>query len=167
MNEMIDLDDQESPATFTKLKPEEWDVSVRGCINGGGTKKEFYTNLKLEGNEDWNKWVDPLPVETWIIAKMKKPTFIKMIGLKSANDYPERDPLTIEILVEYEDSGIFNSIEEFDNLEFSERHQLLDFPIYTNGKITALKVLIKLNKAKFYGGFPGDVTQLNELVLYR
>lgn len=33
MNEMIDLDDQESPATFTKLKPEECDVSVRGCIN--------------------------------------------------------------------------------------------------------------------------------------
>lgn len=158
--------DEEGPATITKLSPEEWDVSVYRSCEGGGTGREFYTNLKLEGNEEWNKWYDPSYGETWIIAKFKSPLRIKMVGLKSANDCPERDPYDVNILVKYENSDSFTLIEELKDLEFEERHQLQDFNIFTEGKITELQVLIKINKA-FKNGQYGSGTQLNELVLYK
>lgn len=163
---IIDDEETDGPASYTKLKSEEWEVSVYRSCEGGGTGREFFSNLKLEGNEAWNKWYDPSYGETWILAKFKTPTSIKMIGLKSANDCPERDPYKVDILVEYENNENFILVETLDELDFDERHQLQDFALNIEGKITALKVLIKINKAVKNGKY-GSGTQLNELVLYK
>ena len=92
---------------------------------------------------------------------------VRMIGLKSANDCPERDPTKFVVSVIYKGSKSFEQVYEEEDNDFTSRYQHLDFPIFVERPITTLRVTFKENRSmKLYKHW-GTGTQLSELVLYK
>eukprot|EP01041_Mallomonas_annulata_P009952 gene9952-20689_t len=92
-----------SKSNSTVLNKPEYDavpqqiihITVAGDAMGGGTKKEFASNLTNTGTENWNKWVHPGSIScSWIHYKLSEPYFVAQYGLQSADDCPHRDPMT-------------------------------------------------------------------------
>ena len=53
-------------------------LEAAGDIGGGGTGKEFVSNLLNDGTESWNKWVHPGEVSSsWVEASLSKPYRIR------------------------------------------------------------------------------------------
>lgn len=166
MVESITKKEEESTASAPKMiDPSLWTVSVYRSVEGGGTGQEFYTNLQKPGDGPGNKWYDCQSGETWIQADFKKPQPIKMIGLKSANDCPERDPAHIIIQAKNENDKEWKNIEEIDDLEFSSRYEQQDIFIFPDYYIS-IRILIKKNKSFQKYNHWGTGTQLAEFILF-
>jgi hypothetical protein len=74
-------------------------LHAAGDVRGGGTGREFLSNLLRDGTEPWNKWLHPGFVETtWIEARFDQTFTICGYGLCSANDAPHRDPIAWTVL---------------------------------------------------------------------
>ena len=86
---------------LTKLGAEDYDLDVYRSVEGGGTGREYPSNLYEDQNADWCKWYDCQSEETWIELSFIEPTRIQFLQLKSANDCPERDPYEITITYQY------------------------------------------------------------------
>jgi hypothetical protein len=149
---------------LTKMKPEDWDVSVFRSVQGGGTGEEFPENLKKDGESPGNKWYDCCVGPTWIQANFKKPVRIKFLQLKSANDCQRRDPYDITISVLKPGETEFTEIFEF-MIIFEERYQVLDLHVDTVEEVSTLRIAINRNySAKI--GEEDDGTQLAQVIFY-
>ena len=150
----------------TKIDNSEWEVSAKRCIKGEGTGKEFVANLQNTSNGNGDKWVDPVCAETWINAKFRTPTFEKAFAIKSANDFKDRDPARIDVLVKYENKGDFVKIDSITDIVFTKRFETLVFPISLENEITELRLNIVANRAFVEKGYWCSFTQLHELILF-
>ena len=84
----------EEGAKELPLTPSSCVLTVSGCIRGGGTRREFASNLLQQGEEPWNKWVDPMGAfrPSWIELHFFAAVTVTGYALCSANDCPARDP---------------------------------------------------------------------------
>lgn len=149
-----------------KISTDLWTVSVLRSVEGGGTGQEFYTNLQVPGDGPGNKWYDCSYGTTWIQGDFKECQRVRMISLKSANDCPERDPYKIQIEAIKKDKNAFELVDEFDDIEFSNRYEFIDFMIPCDYYKT-IRINIVLNKSMKLNNNWGSGTQLAELVFYK
>lgn len=75
-------------------------VTAAGDIRGGGTGREFVSNLLLPAfPSQWAKWMHPGHVaRSWVQYDLHAPIGIAGYGLLSANDCPGRDPAAWRLL---------------------------------------------------------------------
>jgi hypothetical protein len=152
---------------FLKLNCDEWDVSACDSVEGGGTGLEFTSNLKKDGQEDWNKWYDANSGETWIEATFPTALRIKAFQLKSANDCPGRDPYEITVSVRRPDSQEWEQLHNQSSIFFDNRFENKLFVVDTQSEVSAFRVTINRNLAEATGNFEPSGTQLAQFTLYK
>jgi hypothetical protein len=85
-----------APITPSKvtLSSDQISLSAAGDICGGGTGREFLSNLLNTGTEAWNKWVHPHARSSWVKMEFRRSQHVVGYALCSANDCPNRDPVS-------------------------------------------------------------------------
>lgn len=97
-------------------------LSVAGDIGGGGTGREFASNLFNDSKEPWDKWVHPGHItRSWIQVEMREPCILKAYSLCSANDYPTRDPTQWHLVVELAESRASLVVSRVEAAIFTRR----------------------------------------------
>jgi hypothetical protein len=152
---------------FLKLAESEWEVSSFRSVEGGGTGQEFTSNLKSDGQEDWNKWYDAESGETWIQATFQNAVTIKAFELKSANDCPGRDPYEISVSVRRPGSENYEQLFNQSSIFFDTRFETKLFLLSTESEVSAFRVTINRNLAEATKNFDESGTQLAQLILYK
>ena len=72
-------------------------LTASGCVRGGGTGREFLSNLLGDGTEGWNKWFVRAHT-AWVLQEFARPYAVSFVGMCSANDCPPRDPAVFDLL---------------------------------------------------------------------
>lgn len=106
-------------------------VTARGennNINGAG-----YYELAVDAfdNDTTNKWLD-FSANTWIQYQFTNaPYIVSEVVLYSANDFPERDPVTAS--VQGSNDGVnYTNLHTENNISFPGRHQAYNIAINNN-----------------------------------
>jgi hypothetical protein len=113
-------------------------ASADSC--GGGTGKEFVSNLGNTARQDWNKWMSGGPLECSITQRFTGGAYLTKYALCSANDCPSRDPDSWILRGKKYDTGEWVTLHVVGCGEatFSERWQWLtfSFPTERHGKFS-------------------------------
>ena len=92
---------QRTPLIQLKLTREAVEVSVHDSSNnGGGTREEWPWKLLIDAEGASDKWFIRGGAPAWINYRFKQPILIRGYGVKSANDFDDRDPKSFEFLVQ-------------------------------------------------------------------
>ena len=75
-------------------------ITASHDCRGGGTGREYVTNLLSNGTENWNKWFTDggMSSSAWVQQQFPVPFRIVSYTLCSANDCPRRDPTSWTLL---------------------------------------------------------------------
>mmetsp|Transcript_12870 Transcript_12870/g.19943 ORF Transcript_12870/g.19943 Transcript_12870/m.19943 type:complete len:97 (-) Transcript_12870:242-532(-) len=81
------------------LNENSTEVSVDNYLkDGGATGQELPWKLLYNNQGPGDKWCSDR-CTGWVVYKFQKPILIRAFGLKSANDWPDRDPKTFKLMV--------------------------------------------------------------------
>jgi len=82
--------------------------------DGGGGGDEWPWKVMENTNSESDKWITPSNIG-WIVYSFAKPIVIRGYGIKTAGDFPERDPKDWDILIE--DAVAVNTKETLEKWE--------------------------------------------------
>jgi hypothetical protein len=131
--------------------------------NGGGTEQEYPKNLLDATMSDGCKWftngVDESIGRQWVMIKAaeetRQPWTFRGIGLTSANDCPQRDPIKADVYVWKGAQQRWLHVATLTQPSFTSRHQTVLYDLGTSYETKA--VMLDL-----YGG-GGNEMQLGEV----
>jgi hypothetical protein len=160
------LEQPAQPATVARIPAADMRLSAAGDVRGGGTGREFLTNLAGEGTQPWNKWLHPGHVQrSWALAELVQPRTVARYGLCSANDCPHRDPIAWTLRGLRADNGAWevlhavvgvNDASGFAMPQFTDRWQWRWFDISAAHQHVFKAVRLEIDAV----AAPGDGLQL-------
>ena len=77
---------------FVRISNETMTFTADNCVRGGGTGREFVSNLGETGQERWNKWFAGNVNRSVVTVHINPPTRVHRYVLTSANDCAWRNP---------------------------------------------------------------------------
>lgn len=142
-------------------------LTAAGDAYGGGTGREHLHNLHNDGTESWNKWFHPGYVQqSWVDAVFADgEKTVSAYAICSANDCPDRDPVSWQLLGFGMNTQSWISLHEVHENDltaarFEARWQWLTFRIPEPRKVS----MVKLNITKVRG--VGNGVQLGHFHLF-
>jgi len=124
-------------------------LSAAGDVRGGGTGREFVTNLALDGTERWCKWYHYGSMTTsWLQADFAAPRPVWRIGrysVQSADDCPRRDPRAWVLRGRHAATNEWLTLHTVEHYDFTERWQTVVFDLpaeHAEAPLTAVRLEI-------------------------
>ena len=143
---------------LTQIQPADFTLKSYKFVEGFGPE-----NLAISNGINW---YDDSKGETWFSATFNEAKKLRMIGIKSSSDCPERDPCQIEVSG-ITDDGQFVIFAKVENLNIKNRDNWKDISLIWYGKlIKTIKVTILRNKNFAQDGNWGKGTQISESIFF-
>ena len=122
-------------------------LQAAGCVNGGGTGREFIQNLNNSSTASWDKWYHCGSISSsWVEATFRGgPQVLVAYAMCSANDVPARDPVrwTLEGLVcETQRWELLHDSSAVAAANFTNRWQWLSFTIAAPRAVSKVRLNI-------------------------
>ena len=143
---------------LTQIQPSDFTLRSNKFVEGFGPE-----NLAISNGINW---YDDSTGESWFSATFNEAKKIRLMGIKSSSDCPERDPCQIEIsgLTDDDQWVIFAKVE---NLNIKYRNIWKNISLIWYGKlIKTIKVTIIRNTNFAKEGKWGKGTQISEAIFF-
>ena len=119
---------------------------------------EFPQNLVSGGEEPWNKWYADSTQRSWVMLEFQQAITFNGLGLKSANDCPQRDPEQATVFIFNSRTAGWEQIADLE-LDFQlTRCKTLQFPEVRATNLRSMIIDFRTNKT--------TEIQLGEIVFY-
>lgn len=136
--------DSSMPAIFqNRIDKSLIELRSAGCVNGGGTGREFLRNLHNDSCESWDKWFHPGSIRTsWVEATFTGgDQVVYGYALCSANDAPHRDPVKWTLEGFNRETNVWEVLHSVQ-IDFTARWQWHAFAISNPKHVTKVKLII-------------------------